>query len=218
MSEIVNASGYPFALIDYRKEFEKILSKIIACYRLMTNKNVSLSNNENQIRDYILKNYLKNQHFKEQYELTNFLFDRELPENTGRIDIRVIPVNPLINDDAFYVIECKRLNAKNPNGTTGLNAEYIKEGMCRFVSGKYSSYFGVNGMIGFIVQSINISENIGAINKLLKDSFTQTNTIKELEYQEIVSNFEFSYCSSHTVNESSVILYHLMFDFSKNIA
>lgn len=217
MNEVLNASGYPFASTDYQQEFEKILSKIIVCYRLMLKENVSLDNNENLIRDYILKNYLKKQWFKEQYELTNFLFDFELPENTGRIDIRIIPVNPLINDDAYYVIECKRLNGINLNGTTGLNAEYIKEGMGRFISTKYSSYFGVNGMIGFIVQPIDISQNITAINQLLKSSFPQTYTAKELEYREITAGFEFSYCSTHSIGENDVLLYHLMFDLSNNI-
>lgn len=217
MSVMLNASGFPFAKIDYDLEFEKILSKIIVCYRCMIRDKVSLLNNENLIRDYILKNYLKKQWFKEQNGLTNLLFDCELPENKGRIDIRVIPVNPLVSDDAFYIIECKRLNAKNPTGITGLNAEYISEGMCRFVSQKYSSYFGVSGMIAFVVQPINISENVHAINQLLKTSFTQANTILELQYWQITPGFNYSYRSTHKVNESHIALYHLMLDFSKHI-
>lgn len=217
MIERLNALGYPFAWDDYRYEFENILSKIIACYNLMLASNVRLTNNENSIRDYMLYNYLKKQWFKEQYELTNYLFDPELPENTGRIDIRIIPVNPLINDDAFYVIECKRINAQNPTGKTGLNAEYIAEGICRFISKKYSSYFGINGMIGFVVQSLDISQNVISINQLLKNTFMQTSTIQELEYREIVSGFDFSYCSTHSVDKNNIVLYHLMFDFSKNI-
>lgn len=50
MSEILNASGYPFANNDYRKEFEKILSKMVVCYNLMLSNNIRLDNNENSIR------------------------------------------------------------------------------------------------------------------------------------------------------------------------
>lgn len=217
MSERLNASGYPFAKDDYRNEFETILSKIIMCYNIMSSNNVSLDNNENSIRDYMLYNYFKKQWFKEQHELIGYLFDPELPENTGRIDIRVIPVNPLINDDAYYVIECKRLNAKNQTGRTGLNAEYISEGMCRFTSKKYSSYFEINGMIGFIVEPMNINQNTILINSLLKTDFSIANTTQDLQYREIGSGFKYSYCSIHKLDGNGVVLYHLMLDFSKNI-
>lgn len=217
MSERLNASGYPYAEDDYRNEFETILSKIIVCYNLMLANNVMLRNDENSIRDYMLYNYFKKQWFKEEYKLIHYLFDPELPENTGRIDIRIIPVNPLINDDAYYIIECKRLNAKNQAGKTGLNAEYISEGMCRFTSKKYSSYFRINGMIGFIVQPINISENVASINKLLKNTFTEANTSEELKYQKLVPKFYFSYCSTHHVDGSDIVIYHLMLNFSNHI-
>jgi hypothetical protein len=141
MFKELNASGYDHKGIFYNAEFEGILSKIITCYRLILKSNIILSNNENSIRDHILYAYFKKQWFKNEYELTDYLFDSELPENTGRIDIRVIPVNPLINDDAYFIIECKRLNARNQLGSSGLNSEYIKEGVCRYISKKYTRYY-----------------------------------------------------------------------------
>ena len=210
----LNASAYGHSSIFYNAEFEEILSKLIACYNTMISDNVSLSNNENKIRDYMLYNYLKKQTFKVQHRVTNYLFDSELPENTGRIDIRVMPINPFVNDDAYYIIECKRLDAVNQNGTSGLNSEYIKEGVSRFVSTKYSTYYKTNGMIGFVVQTMDINQNIGAINSLLE---SKANTTRKLFNRSIVSNFDYSYCSTHSLNDDEILIYRLMFDFSKNI-
>lgn len=214
----MNANRYLFAKEDYNNEFQRILSKIILCYYLMLANKVKLVNDENKIRDYILKNYLKKEQFKTEYELGSYYFEPESQENLGRVDIKILPVKPFINDDAYYIIECKRLDGINQNGTTGLNAKYISEGMCRFVSQKYSSYFGVNGMIGFVVQSIDINKNVSTINQHLRTNFRQANSVQGLKYFAIDPNFKFSYNSIHSINEGNkIILYHLMFDFSKNI-
>lgn len=213
----LNASGYDHKSIFYSAEFEGILSKIIACYHLILKSDTILPNNENSIRDHILYTYLKKHWFKNEHQLTDYLFDPELPEKTGRIDIRVIPVNPLINDDAYFIIECKRLNARNQMGSSGLNSEYISEGVCRYISKKYTSYFGVSGMIAFVVESIDINKNITVINDLLMNSFKESNTRQELKYYQIVSDFHYSYCSIHSIEQNNVIIYHLMLDFSKNI-
>jgi len=212
----LDASNFGYNNKFYNTEFENILAQIIACYNLMVSNKVILPNNENLIRDYILYSYLKKQWFKLQYGLTNYLFDPELPENSGRIDLRVMPVNPLIDDDAYFVIECKRLNNVNQNGKTGLNAEYILEGICRFALEKYTNYYNANGMIGFVVEPMDIHRNITSINTLLS-SFPQANTTQELLGYNILDGFEYSYSSTHRIINGEIIIYHLMFDFSQNI-
>ena len=214
MFEELNASQFKYGSTFYCAEFESLLSKIVVCYKFMVAENVSLENDENRIRGYMLKNYLKKQTFKNRIGITDFLFDYEIPENSGRVDIRIMPVNPFISDEAYYIIECKRLDAINQNGTSGLNGQYVREGIARFVSTKYSTYYKVNGMIGFIVQSMNIGENVVAINGLLNGKL---NTSRTLHYREIVPNFEFSYCSTHSIKNSEITIYHLMFDFSNQI-
>ena len=52
--------------------------------------------------------------------------------SNGRIDIRIIAKNDFEIDDAYYTIECKRLDNQNLLGETGLNAKYVKEGIKRF--------------------------------------------------------------------------------------
>lgn len=213
----LNASNYNYSSGYYNAEFEYILSKIIVCYNLMLKEGRKVRNDENMIRDTILYNYLKKEIYKQQFGLTNYLFDPELPENTGRIDIRIMPINPFVNDDAYYIIECKRLDSQNQNGTSGLNGEYISEGICRFVSEKYSCYYKTNGMIGFVVQSMDIHCNITCINTLLNNSSFPSNTQQNIQQHKIVDDFDYSYFSTHSMGKEKILIYHLMLDFSKNI-
>ena len=213
----LNASTYKYSSVYYYAEFESILSKIIACYLLMLKEKVDVYNDENKIRDVIVNNYLKKEHYKQQFNLTNYLFDSETPENKGRIDIRIMPINPFKGDEAYYIIECKRLDANNPKGTSGLNGEYISEGICRFTSSKYSCYYKTNCMIAFIVQPINIQENIDSLNYIIKTSSFPSHTIQNIQQRKIVNNFDYSYYSIHRVNNNNITIYHLMLDFSNNI-
>jgi len=213
----LNASGYKHSNIYFNAEFEGILAKVITCYKLMQTENTILQNDENKIRDIILYNYLKKGNYKKQLGLSDFLFDPELPEDKGRIDIRIMPVNPFINDDAYYIIECKRLDTNNPNGTSGLNGEYISEGICRFTSSKYSCYYKTNGMIGFVVQPMNIQENITCLNNIINTSAFPSNTQQNIQQRKLVDDFDYSYYSKHSIGNDNVIIYHLMLDFSNNI-
>jgi len=215
----LNASGYEYNGIFYNAEFEDLLSKIIICYNLMVADNVSLTNDENAIRDVLLINYLKNNQIRKKIKLTDYLFDREDPEDStlGRTDIKIQTLNTFQDTSAYYIIECKRIDSTNPKGTTGLNAKYIESGIYRFVSTSYSSHYKTNGMIGFIVESIDINQNVSSINNLLATFFLDANATQDLQYREIVADFKFSYCSCHNVAGNRVMLYHLMFDLSKNV-
>jgi len=215
----LSASGYDYNGIFYNAEFEDLLSKVITCYNLMLADKVSLTNDENAIRDVLLINYLKDNLIRKKVRLTDYLFDREVPEDRslGRTDIKIQTLNTFQDTSAYFIIECKRLDATNLSGRHGLNAKYIENGIYRFASTSYSTHYKTNGMIGFVVQALNISQNIDAINQLLRIEFKQANTAQELVFRKIVPNFDFSYCSKHGVGKSSIVLYHLMFDFSKNV-
>ena len=213
----LNATGYHGNDNFIHAEFERVLSLIIAGYKQMLTDNVILTNNENNIRDVLLYSYLKKPAFKRANNITDFLFDKELEENTGRIDIRVMPVNPFISDEAYYILECKRLNSKNTTGKTGLNGKYIAEGVCRFISQKYSCYHQTNGMIGFVVDDLDIHKNITSLNTLLSSNFPEAKTAKNISKRGIVNGFDFSYYSTHTGNNIELLLYHLMLNFSGNI-
>lgn len=219
-NQYLNASCFVYSSTFYNENFEKILVGIIACYYCIVESKIKLPpNDENKVRDIMLFDYLKKLDFKNShFPLANYHFDKETYESKGRADIRILHVNPYKDDYAYYIIECKRLDNGNRNGKIGLNGEYIANGIARFIlEKKYPFYNDTAGMLGFVVEKMDIHQNISAINQLLKNTFTEINTEKELTPRQIVSSFEYSYCSSHKIEDSSKIIYHLMFDFSKNI-
>jgi len=82
----------------------------------------------------------------------------------------------------------------------------------RFISKQYPTYFGFNGMIGFLVRSIDISENIKRINALCREKLTKKKTTSA-----IMIDKEAGYYKSTHINhitEKEITLYHLMADLS----
>ena len=214
----LDASGFYPAPHFYEGEFECILIGITNCYQMMIDDKVQVPNDENQIRDILLINYLKKREIRNKLGFTdNYGFDREVPEDNdiGRSDIKVTTRNTLTEQDAYYIIECKRLDNQNLTGISGLNADYIKEGIMRFIIRKYSAFYGINGMIGFVVKNMDIHKNIININTLLKNHFASANTDVFLTKGKYIDDFEYQYFSLHyDVKNNLLKLYHLMFDFS----
>lgn len=213
----LDASEFFFKDDICTREFEFILSKITFCYKKMiaSNKQIPL-NDENGIRDILLLDYLKNLDVKTELNLTNYLFDRESSEinSSGRVDIRIMPVNPFISDDAYYILECKRLDNQARQGVSGLNYKYIDKGIQRFTTGFYSSYFKLNAMVGFVIDSLDIHSNVEDINYLLENDFKQIDTTVLLTKENFIDNYEFYYSSVHlTKDNQDLKLYHLMFCF-----
>lgn len=216
----LDATGYNYNFDNYMAEFERLLVGISLCYSMMIASKVNVPNKENEIRDILLKGYLKNNDIRKEIKLNDYLFDREVPEDysLGRTDIKVQTKNTFIRTEAYYIIECKRIENKNLVGTTGLNAEYIKNGICRFVSKHYSSFYSINALIGFVVEKMDIESNINNINFLLKEHFKNASTTRFIEREYFIPNFDYHFSSSHKDLESNnLTLHHLMFDLSNNI-
>src|SRR5690349_10381103 len=137
----LDASRYEYNGKFYNAEFEFVLTRIILCYYLMLKDNVKLPNDENKIRDALLLNYLKNNKIRQDIDLTDYLFDREVPEDRtkGRTDLKIQSINTFLDTDAYFIIECKRLDDINITGINGLNGKYVGGGMFRFASSTYSS-------------------------------------------------------------------------------
>jgi len=214
----LDASKFKYHSIFCNKEFEDIITGIIACYYSIVSKKIHLPpNDENYIRDTMLRDYLKNTQFKNEHPpLCNYHFDKEIAEENGRVDIRILLVKPYLDEYAYYIIECKRLDDKNQDGISGLNGKYVYEGIMRFVSKTYPFYKQTAGMIGFVIVKTNIDHNIEKINGLLKEA-KEVKTQQELKKVKIIPEFAYSYCSHHEIGNDKKIIYHLMFDFSDNI-
>lgn len=210
------------AATGYIKTFEFILTQMTRCYYKMLEKYPEIENDEELIRNRLFKDFLKNNTILSELMLKPYIFTAEGIEigddykEKGWIDIKVQVYKDYIeNADAYFVIECKRL------GEDGLNGLYIKEGIDRFRH-KYPSYYGISGMIGFIVAPIDIDKNIEKINQLIPTYYQYVNTTKFLTkhpfIQREITNFDNSYISQHKDKNNNIIdLYHLMWDFSTHI-
>lgn len=203
----------------YRANFEKITNYIIDICELVVEdyekKQLKLPNDENKIRSIMLEEYLKTQ--KNSHGMSDYRFELEVPEkyvgngqHIGRVDIRILLKSDFEKEDAYYVIECKRID-----GTADLNKKYVKEGVARFVTEKYSSYYGRNIMLGFVVRKIDISANAQLIegvqnsdlNKNMHGKFQLINSDKLTE----------SYQCMYQIQSGELELRHIFSDYSSVI-
>jgi hypothetical protein len=84
-------------------------------------------------------------------------------EELGRIDLKFLPAVSAL-EEIYFAFECKRLNATIGGIRRTLAAEYVTEGMMRFVTGQYSSAVGSGGMIGYILDGVSDGA-IGAVGQ-----------------------------------------------------
>lgn len=221
MNYELNASSFTGTSLFVHREFCAVLECCINIYREYITSNKVIANNEEKIRDVFFEKLDDDKYRSEHKVLLNYHFEREPQEKTGFLDIKVKTLKPYRSTKAFYVIECKRLNGKK-----SLNAEYVKNGICRFVTNYYSSFFDCNAMFGFVVESVDLqSDVIDNINSRLNSNYinaqnveVNANAIQQLTYTDFANGYQYSYTSKHRrLGTSEITLYHLMFDFSQNI-
>ena len=200
----------------HRTNFEKITTYIFDICALMVEdyekRQLRLPNNENKIRSIMLKEYMNKQ--KSAHGMLGYKFELEVPENylwggrhKGRVDIRVLLKSDFEKDDAYYIIECKRIS-----GSSTLNKVYVTDGVARFLTEKYSSYYGRNIMLGFVVKKIDISSNTKSIEEIQNTELSQ----------QMHGNFEFIknegvseiYKCMYQLPSGDVELHHIFSDYS----
>lgn len=56
-----------------------------------------------------------------------------------------------LGHEVYFVLEAKRLRYRSPNGSfKSGNAEYVKDGMMRFVTGQYAPLMETSAMLGYV--------------------------------------------------------------------
>ena len=106
--------------------------------------------------------------------------ERELAEDDpataqerGRIDLKFSPAGSAL-EEVYFAFECKRLNATKNGTRRPRAAEYVTEGMLRFVTGQYAAAMRHGGMIGYVLdgdcdRAIHlVSQNIATNRELLR--------------------------------------------------
>jgi hypothetical protein len=71
-------------------------------------------------------------------------------EELGRIDLKFLPAVSA-HEEVYFAFECKRLNVIANGTSRTLAAEYVTQGMMRFVAGQYASSVHNGGMIGYVL-------------------------------------------------------------------
>lgn len=71
---------------------------------------------------------------------------------SGRNDLRFYPPKNH-RQTIFFTVECKRLHVTTDSGFKHLADKYVKDGMQRFVDGKYSNGLPCGGMLGYVMDN-----------------------------------------------------------------
>lgn len=199
-------------------DFEQITGYILEICGLVvedfTQKSRMLPNNENQIRSIILEEYLDNDNIRESHNMLDYSFTPETQENydgngnyIGRADIRIKLKTDFDKHNAYYIVECKRID-----GTEDLNKKYVEEGVARFVTKKYSAYYGKNIMLGFVVKNIDIASNAKKIENI-QNSNADINMQGHFDLVSKNRKQEMHRCIYH-ISSGELELRHIFSDFS----
>ena len=200
----------------YQANFKKITTYVIDMCDLLVadykKNNLKLPNNENKIRSIMLEEYMNKQ--KVSHDMLGYRFDLEIPENyngdgthKGRVDIRILLKSDFEKNDAYYLIECKRID-----GSFDLNNKYVKYGVGRFVTKKYSSYYGRNIMLGFVVKKIDVSSNAKSIEQIQNNHADQKmhGDFKFIENKGVSKSYKCTY----QLQSKKLELQHIFSDYS----
>jgi len=85
--------------------------------------------------------------FRIEYQVVEV--DTDLAAVTGKKDIVFVP--SLQQEEVYLCLEAKRLNALVAGFRRSLADEYVKEGMQRFVDGKYARFVRHGAMLGYVL-------------------------------------------------------------------
>ena len=172
-----------------------------------------LYNHEDKISNRLVERYLDMNDLGLRFVLQKpEHYDAETDTYKGRTDITVVSADWLKNRDAYYIIECKRIDGGNE-----LNKKYVSEGVSRFVVSpepKYSSYYGKSIMLGYIVQAITVGANIDKIDKLQRKLLIGVTIGNMCLVYEDGKGFYRYQCLYQSKNNLNVELSHLFYDFS----
>ena len=91
----------------------------------------------------------------------------------GRNDLRFYPLQ-YPGQKIFFTVECKRLHVTTDSGFRHLADKYVKDGLQRFVEGKYSAGLPCGGMLGYVMDNC-IAD---AFTKVCSEIISQRHIIK----------------------------------------
>lgn len=201
-----------------KDDFEQISDYIVESCNLLSvdyqHQGKRMPNHENTIRNILLEEYLDDDSKRINYGMQDYRFIPETQEHydgqgnyIGRADIRIMLKTDFEKRDAYYLVECKRLD-----GSRNMNKEYVEEGVARFVSRKYSAHYGKGLMLGFAVRLMNISKNTQEI-ECLQNTSAEPSMHGKFAALDISASREIYRCVYH-IQGGELELRHVFVDFS----
>ncbi len=195
--------------------FESIIEHLKKCSFEMKTDCIKtgnwLHNDEDKITNRLVENYLNR-------NSSNIRFILQPPEKfvtsedryEGRPDLKAVSHSWFSDSNAYYTIECKRIDGKSH-----LNREYIINGVARFVvsSPQYPSHNKRNIMFGYIVKAIDIPQNTIKIEELqnkLLDKVAASGFVLENSFD---SEY-YVYSCQYQSETDCIELSHLFYNFA----
>lgn len=91
--------------------------------------------------------------------------DPDFGTELGRNDLRFYPPQHH-GQTIFFTVECKRLRVTTKSGFKHLTAEYVDQGVMRFVNGQYSAGLPCGGMVGYVMDNDTRTALASVINEM----------------------------------------------------
>ena len=98
------------------------------------------------------------------------ILEPDAGDEVGRMDIAFFPTGKdvLPDENAYFCLECKRLNVIRDGRKRSYASEYVKFGMLRFVTGQYSRSVRHGGMVGYVLDG-DVNTAVGNVeNNILR--------------------------------------------------
>ena len=148
-----------------------VLAHVVTTWEQMPKPGPSDLENEISVKLYagLVKAKDRNAHvFLVRYQ--DVEVDADLAKETGRKDIMFFP--SLQEQDIYLCLEAKRLNAVISGVRRSLADEYVKEGMQRFVDGKYARFVRHGAMLAYVLDG-NIERAIRNVQNNIRGRLTE---------------------------------------------
>ena len=148
-----------------------VLSHVITTWEKMPKPMPSTSEPKISFQLYcaLLRAKDRNTHaFRIGYE--NIEVDADLEKQKGRMDIVFFP--PSNDEDIYLCLEAKRLNAVKRGKRESLAGKYVKEGMRRFVDGKYARFVRHGAMLAYVLDG-NIDRAIKNVGNNIRKRLSE---------------------------------------------
>jgi hypothetical protein len=132
-------------------------------------------------------------------------FESWLPDLDGRADIRFSCGKGI---DTYFVFEAKRLFVTYPRGRKdSLVKEYVREGMMRFVTGKYAPFQCSSAMLGY-VHDAEVAAARSAVTTEISNNADSLLLVRGLAVDAVDRQFD---DSVHLLEPNrSFVIYHLL--------